>query len=80
VDHRCESCGMPIDSGRYCQHCVDENGELQAFETRFERMVRWVMRKESGLDRADAEKKTIAYMATMPAWRDHPKVAARLAR
>src|SRR5262249_30009888 len=24
---RCESCGMPVESGRYCAHCVDETGE-----------------------------------------------------
>ena len=24
----CESCGMPIESGRYCDHCTDETGVL----------------------------------------------------
>lgn len=24
----CESCGMPIESGPYCAHCVDETGQL----------------------------------------------------
>jgi hypothetical protein len=33
--HACESCSMPIESGRYCAYCVDERGELQPFETRF---------------------------------------------
>jgi hypothetical protein len=42
----CESCGMPIETGRYCGHCTDESGQLQSFD----------------------------YMATMPAWRDHPRV------
>lgn len=75
--HQCESCGMPIDAGPYCAYCVDENGRLQDFETRFERMVAWTMRKDTGLDRTEAERKTIAYMASMPAWRDHPKVPGR---
>ena len=22
----CESCGMPIETGRYCDHCTDETG------------------------------------------------------
>jgi hypothetical protein len=35
----CESCGMTIETGRYCQHCVDETGVLQSFDRRFERMV-----------------------------------------
>jgi len=27
----CESCGMPIETGRYCAHCTDESGQLQSF-------------------------------------------------
>lgn len=46
---RCESCGMPIDAGLYCAHCVDENGRLQDFETRFARMVAWTLRENAGL-------------------------------
>ena len=38
-NHTCESCGMPIESGPYCQHCVDDKGSLMSFEERFERMV-----------------------------------------
>ena len=76
MSHNCESCGMPIESGIYCQYCVDEAGKLQDFATRFERMVQWQERR--GSPRAQAEKETIAYMATMPAWRDHPDVLARL--
>jgi hypothetical protein len=69
----CESCGMPIESGPYCPHCVDEHGQLQDFEIRFERMVGWAERK--GADRATAESQTREYMRTMPAWRDHPALA-----
>ncbi len=75
--HHCQSCGMPIESGIYCQHCVDASGNLQDFSTRFERMVSWQERRGSG--RADAERETIAYMATMPAWATHPEVIRRLA-
>ena len=35
----CESCGMPIETGRYCGHCTDQSGQLQSFDQRFERMV-----------------------------------------
>ncbi len=68
---RCESCGMPIEMGPYCRHCVDEAGQLQPFEERFERMVQWSVRRQ-GLSRAEAEAKTREYMRTMPAWRGHP--------
>jgi len=71
---------MPIAAGRYCAHCVDANGELQDFDTRFARMVEWIMRRDSTLGRADAERQTITYMAGMPAWREHPTVTARLKR
>ena len=37
-------------------------------------LVQWMQRHEDGLDRAAAEKRTLAYMGTMPAWKNHPKV------
>jgi hypothetical protein len=72
----CESCSMPIETGRYCPHCVDEKGDLQAFETRFERMLSWAARKSPGKSRATLEAETLAFMAKLPAWKDHPKVRA----
>jgi hypothetical protein len=72
--HACESCGMPIESGPYCNYCVDDAGKLQAFDERFERMVQWQMRQKPGTERKAAEKETLQYMAKMPAWKDHPKV------
>lgn len=72
----CESCGMPIDTGRYCRHCTDETGALQPFEERFERMVSWQEGRSPGSSRAELEAATLAYLATMPAWRDHPRVRA----
>jgi hypothetical protein len=68
---------MPIEAGPYCHHCVDEKGALQPFEERFERMVQWQARREPGADRAALEEKTLAYMRTMPAWKDHPRVKAK---
>jgi hypothetical protein len=73
----CESCGMPIETGRYCQYCSDEKGELQPFDERFARMVQFTQRQQPGLSRADAERQTLAYMAKMPAWKDHPRVKAQ---
>jgi hypothetical protein len=72
----CESCGMPIESGRYCEHCTDEHGNLQPFEDRFERMIAWQARRTPNASRAELETATLRYLATMPAWRDHPRVLA----
>lgn len=71
---QCDSCGMPIESGRYCAHCTDESGALQDFDTRFARMTSWQERSTPGASREEIERATLAYMATMPAWRDHPRV------
>ncbi len=74
--HPCESCSMPIETGRYCQYCTNEHGELQSFEERFERMLQWQARRSPGKSRGDLEAMTLAYMAKMPAWKDHPRVRA----
>lgn len=73
----CESCGMPIETGRYCAYCTDEHGALQSFDERFARMVGWQERRNPEQSRAEVEAATLAYMATMPAWRYHPKVTGR---
>ncbi|HXR23427.1 MAG TPA: hypothetical protein VN786_12795 [Acidimicrobiales bacterium] len=70
----CESCGMPIETGRYCSYCTDGTGALQSFDERFERMVAWQARSQPEASRADLEASTLGYMSTMPAWRDHPRV------
>jgi hypothetical protein len=75
-NHSCESCGMPIEAGPYCQYCVDSTGNLQTFQERFERMVQWQAKREPGTSRVDLEKKTLARMASMPAWKEHPRVKA----
>jgi len=38
----------------------------------------WTLREEPSLDRTAARQKTIEFMATMPAWSDHPEVQAAL--
>ena len=65
---------MPIESGQYCEYCVDASGKLQPFEERFERMVSWQARKKPDASRAQLESETLAFMAKMPAWKDHPRV------
>ena len=75
----CESCGMPIESGHYCAYCTDEHGNLQSFEERFARMTDWQARRTPDASREEIEAATLAYLATMPAWRDHPRVAGHRA-
>ena len=72
----CESCGMPIESGPYCAHCTDSTGHLQSFDERFERMIGWQARQHPNASQQQLERETLAYLATMPAWRDHPRVQA----
>jgi hypothetical protein len=55
----------------WCVHCSTPEGDLQAFEERFERMVQWEMRK-GGHSHGEAEEVTRAYMRQMPAWRNRP--------
>jgi hypothetical protein len=78
--HACESCSMPIETGRYCQYCTNENGELQPFDERFERMIAWQKKRTPDASRADLEKATLAFMAKMPAWKDHPRVRGTSSR
>ncbi len=78
--NQCQSCSMPIESGLYCQYCTDDKGQLQPFEERFERMVQWTLRQKPGLSPAEAKKQTLAFMAGMPAWREHPQLKAALGK
>ena len=74
----CESCGMPMAGAEdhavsdtsipYCRYCAPE-GMLQPVQERLERMTQWTMRQD-GLDYGAARTKAIAYMKTMPAWKD----------
>lgn len=74
----CESCGMPLASAAdhaladtsipYCGYCAPE-GTLPAASERLERFTQWTMKRE-GLDYSAARQKAIAYMKTMPAWKN----------
>jgi hypothetical protein len=68
---------MPIETGRYCDRCTDESGQLLPFEQQFERMVAWQARRDLAASRADLESQTLDYLATMPAWQAHPRVTMR---
>ena len=76
----CDSCGMQIESGPYCEYCTDASGALQPFEERFDRMVSWQARRNPTAPVEQLEAETLAYLAGMPAWRDHPRVLAAARR
>ncbi len=75
----CQSCSMTIESGDYCQYCADEGGQLIPFEECVERFLQWTRRQEPDLAADEARRKTVDFMATMPAWREHPEVTRELA-
>ena len=74
---RCQSCSMTIENGTLCEHCSDDAGRLISFEECLDRFMQWTSRREPGLSREEAERKTVAFMATMPAWANHPELRAR---
>lgn len=78
--HKCQSCTMPIETGVLCQHCSDDSGDLRPFDELFPRMVQWSMKNSSDLTREQAEQQTLEFMASMPAWKDHAEIRARLQR
>ena len=71
---KCESCGMPIPRGIYCRHCVDEDGNLQLFDERLNKLMHWMLSHNPELTPNDAKTKAKLYMSSMPAWKDHPNL------
>ena len=39
-------------------------------------MTAWQARRNPGASRQEIEQQTLDYMATMPAWKDHPRVTS----
>jgi hypothetical protein len=39
-------------------------------------MTAWQARRNPGATRQEIERQTLDYMATMPAWQDHPRLTA----
>ena len=73
----CESCTMPIESGPYCVHCASSSGQLRSFEEIFERFRQWSKSREPELEGEALRRKVLDFMASVPAWRDHPEVRSR---
>jgi cyclopropane fatty-acyl-phospholipid synthase-like methyltransferase len=63
ADHALADSALP-----WCRYCAPD-GTLPSAGERLERFTQWTMRQE-GLDHDVARVKALAYMRTMPAWRD----------
>ena len=50
---------------------------LFSLEEAVRRMTAFMQSTDSSLTREQAEQRTLAYMANMPAWKDHPELLAR---
>ncbi|MBF0360969.1 MAG: hypothetical protein HQK49_08155 [Oligoflexia bacterium] len=66
---KCQSCGMPIESGAYCPYCVDENGNLQTLEERVKRMSLFLKQRNPKLSDEEAVNEAKQQMKKMPAWK-----------
>jgi hypothetical protein len=73
-DTNCQSCGMSVSTGPYCQYCADSEGNLHGFDETVARMTEFMQRQDPSLTVEQARRQTIAHMAKMPAWRDHPRL------
>ena len=64
----CESCGMTIDDGTYCEHCTDDKGALRSFEQVFEGTVTGYFMGMQQMPRDEAEQAAKEHLSKMPAW------------
>ncbi len=71
---KCESCGMSIEAGPYCPHCIDESGTLKSFEDTLARFKQWVQSQDPSTSPEAALSQALDYMRTLPAWKNHPQV------
>lgn len=72
---QCPSCGLSMPVERLCENCSTDTGALRDFDEMLERFSQWAIEVD-GADPAEARKKSLAYMAQRPAWRDHPALKA----
>ena len=74
----CQSCTMTIESGDYCHYCVNDAGELVAFEEFLNRASQFARKRDPSLSQEQALEQTLQFMSERPAWKDHPELRARL--
>jgi hypothetical protein len=64
---RCESCGIPIKKGEYCEYCAPD-GKLKSREEIREGWINFSAKNE-GISREEAEKKIDEEMKKLPFWK-----------
>jgi len=64
---RCESCGMPIEKGKYCGYCAPD-GKLKSRAEIRGGWINFAVNNE-GISREEAEKRIDEEMKKMPAWK-----------
>ncbi len=72
----CYSCGMPISMmpeaksslENYCQHCVDEKGEVHPYEQIKAGVAMWLKSWQPNVDETEAQKRADSYLQAMPKW------------
>lgn len=67
----CFSCGMPLDehaTGKYCQYCSNESGELKSRDDVKQGIAGWLMQITPENKNTDYLKRAESYMNAMPAW------------
>lgn len=71
MERKCESCGMPLKEAdnMYCEYCVDSDGNLKDFETKFQETVQFVL-NHMKLGKAEAEVFAMETMSKQLAWAD----------
>jgi hypothetical protein len=73
----CEACGGPVEEGKYCAHCLDENGNLKSYEDVLNDGIEWAMSEEGEKilgrkfeDKDETKKMIEEHMKTLPAWKE----------
>jgi uncharacterized glyoxalase superfamily protein PhnB len=78
----CQSCAMPltdsVECGQmYCSYCVDDKGQLRAYEQVFEGTVTGFFMKMQKMDRKTAEKAATEHLAKQAAWASRKQLAKK---
>jgi len=66
----CKACGMPINSGDFCEYCTNPDGTVKSCQEIFEGGVQFYMNKIEN-DRQKAEKAVRKNMNSLPYWQEN---------
>ncbi len=69
---RCAACDTPVDAGPHCRNCTDRDGRVLSFDARLAALRTFLVRT-AGLGPEEAERRSLALLVEMPAWRDEAR-------